>query len=173
MFFKIIITAFFFCLFSSYANAKPPEEFKIDNGVVVYGYESTLDIPEKFKKKECDKYVFADKNFTPLKNGRYLAEGEYPIIVDNSCTLTKTGESELSDGRLVEFYQSNYFNINGNAVFTKEKDGYKRVYNKKLQLKNGKKFTVKDGYLSDVDDEKNHMFFGAFEGNDFVFEDRN
>ncbi len=174
MFFKIVFLLIILCVFSSYANAKSPEKFKIDNGSLVYGYDS-LDVPKQLQKEECDKYVFADENFSLLQDGRYIAEGKSIIMVDGSCLFTRIGEAKLSNGNLIEFYQVDTFNANGSAVYINRNGNYKRIYNEKMQLKNGKRFSIKNGYLFDVDgdDEKDDLILVGFDGNDFVYEDRN
>lgn len=175
-----MISLFLLCFLNSYTNAQAqeefkPEEFKIDNGIIVYGYQNADQTPKQFRKEECGKYVFADENFTPLKNGRHIAkngENETVVMIEDSCLLIRTGESKLADGRAVEFYETGVIGSNGNYVFVEDKEGYKHIYNEKLQLKNGKIFYVKNGYLSEVEDKRNSMFFGEFDGNDFVYEDR-
>lgn len=170
MFLKTIISLVLLCLFSSYANAElqeqfKPEEFKIDNGIVVYGYKNRGSIPKRFQKEECDKYVFTDKKFTPLKNGRHIAKSEKDeniIMVEDSCLFIRTGELKLADGSLVEFYQPNTFNLDGNIVFRKTGKQYIRIYNENMKLENGQEFVVENGYIGG----------GLFDNGKIEYEDR-
>lgn len=161
IFSKTIILLMLLCFFSSYANSKSSEQFTFDNGVIVYGYQLN-DVPNKFQKDECDKYVFADEKFTALVDGRYVAEGNNIIMVHDSCLFTKTGESILANGDLVEFYQTDTFNTSGNVVFRNVGKRYKRVYNEKMQLKNGQEFSVEEGYIP----------FGFFDDGSIIYENR-
>ena len=129
------------------SEAKAVESFKLKNGQTVYGYrEGDKDLPAKFLKDECGKYIFTDKKFTPLKDGKYAVQEDINIMVDHSCLFIQKGEAKLINNQKIEFYQTNWLNP-GDAVYSQGKNRYQRIYNKKIKLDNSEEFNIIDGHI--------------------------
>ncbi|MEZ5690954.1 MAG: hypothetical protein R3D71_04735 [Rickettsiales bacterium] len=143
------ILVLIFCLFSSSAFAEMEQymKFVLNDGTILYPYKAS-DIPKEIRQDKCEMYVFTDKNFTSLKNGRYILSyhKDIPIMIIDSCFFSYITGIKLDNGDSIEFYSSTHqSDADGNAAFIISGQKYERVYDKDIKLSNGLKVSVRNG----------------------------
>lgn len=134
----------------------------LDNGEQVVAFMA-LDIPEALRNPECEKYVFKNNAFEPLPDGKYASDGD-SFLARQSCLYPMTGRAALSTGTIVEFFQEDTFNTNGNLAFSVTNGQYIPLEDGSYKLNNGQDFKIVDGHIDE---------YGAFENDTIIFEDHN
>lgn len=164
------------CILPSLAPARElsEEEKKIaeniatlQDGRVVRAYR-IMEVPEAARPPKqgdyaCDRYVFIGrKGFDELlADGRYVTEdGRYIFLVNAGCMYPYVGSLTLSDDAVVDFYQSDKQNSDGNLV---RRGGTAEIpLDGPYSTKDGGHFLLNNGYTGHetqlIKGELKHMY---------------